>query len=102
MFNIYPRKGAILLGSDADIIILNPNSSFKISTNHTTPDLTQMCTTERKERHFFFGKVEVTISRGRVVWKNNELKVTRVLTDTYQCNLIAISLMDWTRKMPHI
>ncbi|KAF9593901.1 hypothetical protein IFM89_026029, partial [Coptis chinensis] len=31
IFNIYPRKGAILAGSDADIIIFNPNSSFKIS-----------------------------------------------------------------------
>ncbi|KAF9608303.1 hypothetical protein IFM89_008588, partial [Coptis chinensis] len=31
IFNIYPRKGAILAGSDADIIIFGPNSSFKIS-----------------------------------------------------------------------
>ena len=33
IFNIYPKKGAILPGSDADIIILNPNSSFQISSN---------------------------------------------------------------------
>jgi dihydropyrimidinase len=31
IFNIYPKKGAILPGSDADIIILNPNSSFDIT-----------------------------------------------------------------------
>ncbi|KAF9622357.1 hypothetical protein IFM89_031160 [Coptis chinensis] len=31
IFNIYPRKGAIFAGSDADIIIFNPNSSFEIS-----------------------------------------------------------------------
>lgn len=28
IFNIFPRKGAILEGSDADIIILNPERSF--------------------------------------------------------------------------
>lgn len=33
IFNIYPRKGAIFAGSDADIIILNPNSSFEISSS---------------------------------------------------------------------
>ena len=33
IFNIYPRKGAIMQGSDADIIILNPNASFKIATS---------------------------------------------------------------------
>lgn len=34
IFNIYPKKGAILAGSDADIIILNPNASFEISAKH--------------------------------------------------------------------
>jgi dihydropyrimidinase len=31
IFNIYPRKGAILPGSDADIIILNPNATVEIT-----------------------------------------------------------------------
>ncbi|KAF9595776.1 hypothetical protein IFM89_004178 [Coptis chinensis] len=40
IFNIYPRKGAILAGSDADIIIFGPNSSFKISSrsHHSRSD----------------------------------------------------------------
>lgn len=40
IFNIYPRKGAILPGSDADIIILNPNSSYEISSksHHSRSD----------------------------------------------------------------
>ncbi|KAF9594009.1 hypothetical protein IFM89_026721 [Coptis chinensis] len=72
IFNIYPRKGAILAGSDADIIIFNPNSSFKISarSHHSRSD------TNVYEGRRGKGKVEVTISGGRIVWENDELKVT--------------------------
>jgi dihydropyrimidinase len=40
IFNIYPRKGAILEGSDADIIILNPEGSFVMGahTHHSRSD----------------------------------------------------------------
>ncbi|KAG5577578.1 hypothetical protein H5410_057712 [Solanum commersonii] len=71
IFNIYPRKGAILVGSDADIIILNPNSSFKISSksHHYRTD------TNVYEGWTGKGKVETTIAGGRVVWENDELKV---------------------------
>ncbi|GAV62133.1 Amidohydro_4 domain-containing protein [Cephalotus follicularis] len=71
IFNIYPRKGAILAGSDADIIILNPNSSFEISSSshHSRID------TNIYEGWRGKGKVEVTIAGGRVVWENDELKV---------------------------
>ncbi|KAK4764227.1 hypothetical protein SAY87_013665 [Trapa incisa] len=72
IFNIYPRKGAILVGSDADIIILNPNSSFEISasTQHSRTD------TNIYEGRQGKGKVEVTIAGGRIVWINDELKIT--------------------------
>ncbi|OIS97632.1 PREDICTED: dihydropyrimidinase isoform X1 [Nicotiana attenuata] len=71
IFNIYPRKGAILVGSDADIIILNPNSSFEISSksHHYRTD------TNVYEGWRGKGKVEVTIAGGRIVWENDELKV---------------------------
>ncbi|XP_021901123.1 dihydropyrimidinase-like [Carica papaya] len=71
IFNIYPRKGAILAGSDADIIILNPNSSFEISamSHHSRTD-TNVYDGRRGK-----GKVEVTIAGGRIVWQNNELNV---------------------------
>ncbi|XP_042484812.1 dihydropyrimidinase-like [Macadamia integrifolia] len=71
IFNIYPRKGAILAGSDADIIVLNPNASFKISaaTHHTKSD------TNVFEGQKGKGKVEVTIAGGRVLWEGGELKV---------------------------
>ncbi len=40
IFNIYPQKGAVLPGSDADVIILNPNAETKISakTHHSRID----------------------------------------------------------------
>ncbi|KAK7316750.1 hypothetical protein RJT34_00441 [Clitoria ternatea] len=71
IFNIYPRKGAILPGSDADIIILNPNSSFEITakSHHSRLD------TNVYEGRRGKGKIEVTIAGGKVVWENNELKV---------------------------
>ncbi|KAJ4977679.1 hypothetical protein NE237_008459 [Protea cynaroides] len=71
IFNIYPRKGAILAGSDADIIILNPKASFEISaaTHHTKSD-TNVFEGQRGK-----GKVEVTIAGGKVVWEGGELKV---------------------------
>ncbi|KAI5659574.1 hypothetical protein M9H77_28367 [Catharanthus roseus] len=71
VFNIYPKKGAILPGSDADIIVFNPNSSFKISSSahHSRSD------TNVYEGRTGKGKVEVTIARGRIVWLNGELKV---------------------------
>ncbi|KAG2671011.1 hypothetical protein I3760_14G113200 [Carya illinoinensis] len=71
IFNIYPRKGAILPGSDADIIILNPNSSFEITakSHHSRSD------TNVFEGRKGKGKVEVTIAGGRIVWENDELKV---------------------------
>ncbi|XP_073154633.1 dihydropyrimidinase [Henckelia pumila] len=71
IFNIYPRKGAILVGSDADIIILNPNSSFQITsaTHHSRSD------TNVYEGRKGKGKIEVTIAGGKIVWENEELKV---------------------------
>ncbi|GAV91838.1 hypothetical protein CFOL_v3_35224, partial [Cephalotus follicularis] len=71
IFNIYPRKGAILAGSDVDIIILNPNSSLEISSSshHSRID------TNIYEGWRGKGKVEVTIAGGRVVWENDELKI---------------------------
>ncbi|CAK9227554.1 unnamed protein product [Sphagnum jensenii] len=70
IFNIYPQKGAVLPGSDADVIVLNPNAETKISakTHHSRIDT---------NIYEGWGKVEVTISQGRVVWENEQLTVER-------------------------
>ncbi|KAL9677896.1 hypothetical protein QQ045_015733 [Rhodiola kirilowii] len=71
IFNIYPRKGAIMPGSDADVIILNPDAEFHISakTHHSKSDVNIFEGMSGK------GKVEVTIARGKVVWMNDILSV---------------------------
>ncbi|KAL3683562.1 hypothetical protein R1sor_001584 [Riccia sorocarpa] len=73
IYNIYPQKGAVLPGSDADIIILNPNRTTTISakTHHTTID------TNVYEGWTIKGNIEVTISQGKVVWDNGQLNVEK-------------------------
>ncbi|KAL6739582.1 hypothetical protein Aduo_013019 [Ancylostoma duodenale] len=71
IFNIYPRKGRIAVGSDADVVIWNPNQSRVVSkaTHHHAIDYNVF---EGQELH---GVAETTISRGKIVWMNNELNV---------------------------
>ena len=56
IFNIYPQKGAILPGSDADIILLNPNATFTISakTHHSNTDTNIYEGWTMKVSHFVF------------------------------------------------
>jgi len=70
-FNLYPRKGVIAVGSDADIILLDPKVEHTISaaTHHSRMD------TNIYEGMTIHGKVTTTISRGRVVWDNGVLDV---------------------------
>ncbi|CAB3408668.1 unnamed protein product [Caenorhabditis bovis] len=72
IFNIYPKKGRIAVGSDADIVVFNPNKTRKISknTHHHNLDFNIF---EGIECH---GVPEVTISRGRIVWANGQLHTT--------------------------
>ncbi|XP_024545302.1 dihydropyrimidinase [Selaginella moellendorffii] len=73
IFNVYPRKGAVLPGSDADLIILNPNKTTTISAkaHHSNID------TNIYEGWQIKGNIEVTISQGRIVWENERLNVAR-------------------------
>lgn len=71
-FNLYPRKGLIAAGSDADIILIDPTQEHVISasTHHSRID------SNIYEGMHIKGKVTVTISRGRVLWENGKLRAT--------------------------
>ena len=65
VFNIYPRKGVVREGSDADIILLNPHVHhvLGVGSHHYARMDTNVYEGKRIR-----GKVVTTISRGRVVW----------------------------------
>ena len=73
IFNIYPQKGFIGVGSDADIAVLNPNAIKKITVegHHSAMDTNAYDGWEIK------GKVETTVSQGNVVWDNDTLTVVQ-------------------------
>ena len=67
MFGLYPQKGSIQPGADADIVLYDPNASWTISVDnhHMNMDYSAY------EGHEIQGKVDTVISRGRVVIENN-------------------------------
>jgi dihydropyrimidinase len=73
IFNIHPRKGIIAPGSDADVVIWDPAKTRTISvkTHHQNVD------TNIYEGMSVTGNAAVTISRGKVVWENNQLKTEK-------------------------
>eukprot|EP00850_Spirogloea_muscicola_P021393 SM000247S08282 [mRNA] locus=s247:137920:140950:+ [translate_table: standard] len=72
IFNIYPQKGLIAPGSDADIIILDPNKTTTMwdVTLHSQMDTNIYAGWSMK------GNIEVTVSQGKVVWEKGQLSVT--------------------------
>ena len=63
MFGMYPRKGTIAVGSDADIVIWDPNKEHMISakTHHMRVDYSMF------EGFTIKGDTETVISRGEII-----------------------------------
>ncbi len=73
IFNIYPRKGSLAIGADADLVVWDPAGKRIISakTHHQKVDanIFEGMTVE--------GIPAITISQGKVVWEKGELKVEK-------------------------
>jgi dihydropyrimidinase len=68
MFGLYPRKGTIAVGSDADIVIWDPEKEHTISV-HTHHMCTDYSMFEGKKLK---GNAETVFSRGEVIVKDNK------------------------------
>ena len=73
IFGMFPRKGCIAVGSDADIIIFDPNHEHTISasTHHMNVDYSAY------EGWKLKGKCRTTILRGRVAVDQGEVRIDK-------------------------
>ena len=73
ILNIYPRKGAIAVGSDADIVIWDPSA---------TKTITAKKQVSRIDYNVFegfacTGAPRTTISRGKIAWNDGDMRATK-------------------------
>ncbi|HJU52770.1 MAG TPA: dihydropyrimidinase [Acidimicrobiia bacterium] len=70
MFGLYPRKGTIAVGSDADIVIFDPNKRHQLSaaTHHMRTDYSCY------EGMEVSGGVDTVLSRGRVIISGDQYR----------------------------
>ncbi len=84
MFGLYPRKGTIAVGSDADIVIWDPNKEITLSakTHHMRVDYSMF------EGFKVKGDAETVISRGEIIvdkntWLGKAGRGSFIKRDTY-------------------
>jgi dihydropyrimidinase len=70
LYGLYPRKGTIAIGSDADLAIWDPEAEVTVrkAVLHDTMDYTPYDGLRVK------GWPVVTVSRGEVIWMNGEVR----------------------------
>jgi dihydropyrimidinase len=73
IFGLYPRKGVLQAGSDADVLIFDPTKEHVINATkqHTKTDYSMY------ENRRVLGAPELVMQRGEVLLENGELKATK-------------------------
>ena len=73
IFNLYPRKGAVAIGADADLVVWDPQATRTISaaTHHQNVDFNVF------EGMTVQGVATHTVARGKLVWANGDLRAQR-------------------------
>ena len=73
IFNLYPRKGAVQVGADADLVVWDPNMTRTLSakTHHQKVDFSIF------EGMEVTGAPSHTVSQGRIVYANGELRAQK-------------------------
>jgi len=73
IFNLYPRKGVIAVGSDADLVVWDPSATKTITTASGISKVGYNVFEGRKVT----GLPKVTLSQGRIVWIDGDLRTER-------------------------
>jgi dihydropyrimidinase len=68
LFGMYPQKGAIAVGSDADLVVYDPNAKRMISAKTHHMDVDYSCYEGRTVQ----GRSDIVLSRGTVIVRNGE------------------------------
>ena len=68
LFGMYPGKGAVAVGSDADLVVYDPNRKHTISAKTHHMDVDYSC----YEGRIVQGKSDVVLSRGSVIVRDGE------------------------------
>ena len=70
---MYPQKGAIAVGSDADLVLMDPDLELTLSTEQ----MHSKCDFSPYEGFRVKGAPSMTISRGEIIYKNGQPAAAR-------------------------
>ena len=87
LYGLYPRKGTISIGSDADLVIWNTQHRVTITNGmlHHNVDYTPY------ENMAIQGYPEITLSRGEIVWQQGQVKAISGRGQFLACGLSSLA-----------